>query len=1220
MRTTAKSIGRFVQSLLAAWILFTVASPERASAQAGTALRFDGVDDYVEVPHDARLNAFPLTITAWVKTLRNSSQVDGIVSKYFDGSFNGYSLNLRNGNLYVWYLRTGGSVVVLPNGLDGGFIADNHWHHIAFVISATGGQVYVDGNLRNSVGWTGTPGPPTGTEPLQIGRYFNYGNTFQGEIDEATLWNRALNASEVNYLKHRRLNGNEDGLLGLWHFDEGSGTVAANSVSPSFEGAVVNDPAWVPSHAAVALEPVAASCLKLDGVNGYVQVPHSADLNAYPFTAAGWFRTTNAASSVQGIVSKYMDGSGNGWSLFVQNGRLRGFYYRTFANVAMDATSVALVSDGGWHHAGMTVDATGGKLFLDGTLIGSGTWASTPSAPTNSEPVLIGRYYNRAERFHGALDEITLWNRALPQAELQSSRNLLRVGNEPGLVAYWRMDDGAGTDATDLTGLGHTGTLLNGAQWTGSTAFLGDGSVHLVAAPSVPNFSRLHAINSAGVIPAAGQGAFGINGRAFLRRFYDFGPAPASVALVNRLDATLQVSSTGTPIAVKPNTTTSTFNMTAYNASTPQPVFFGSVASISSALNVEPDGPQLDSVNELHEALVTLTHSEDGGAFTDDGSDNTGAARLLHFNGTLYFGDVPTTFTNLVNFPLPGPSSAPDFLQTQLQLGTGAGRVLNRPEVTFGGGAAINVDLAVDGTATNLNGTYTIANTAPFTTAGIRAQLFGSLTPSGALATFYYAYLPTGLGAQIDPEVRAQYPFLVARNLPLNPFLLPTSDPVVFTPDGLVPGATTFYFAEETKPVLFTSPTIDWNVAAGQFYIPEATTLEFVRQSEDDALTAAQPFLQNPPAADRISNDGYYRNAAALPGVPIYILPDPMDGSARVQMQLALNPSELRPHFPYTGPGASAPVPSAGGRLAIQDDLIDASGSYLLLSDAVPVPYGRDCADTNCSGASLPALVMLFTPAPSLRLEFTPDGGLLAFGSVPAQNLTFGYTGTPDQFAHRTSDVEAGAYHMPGTFLRGDVAASANAIRPAVLLFTGIGDAADPNYIERPGSSTYDDGFANYAGANFRGPLQGQSFLAGKDTGVYPLVPEVKYYARFGGVSGLHQASSFPSSLTLSGYDMTFSRFALSFLDSDNWESRTDGRITFPAQPSGFFVDFERMKFLCRGSLADAQLPPNTPEKHLNYWNTDFQPLSMEFRESLENPCSVSNRFLVLGVQRVDSY
>jgi len=35
-----------------------------AQSAAGTALRFDGIDDYVMVPHDAALNAYPLTITA----------------------------------------------------------------------------------------------------------------------------------------------------------------------------------------------------------------------------------------------------------------------------------------------------------------------------------------------------------------------------------------------------------------------------------------------------------------------------------------------------------------------------------------------------------------------------------------------------------------------------------------------------------------------------------------------------------------------------------------------------------------------------------------------------------------------------------------------------------------------------------------------------------------------------------------------------------------------------------------------------------------------------------------------------------------------------------------------------------------------------------------------------------------------------------------------------
>ena len=42
------------------------------------------------------------------------------------------------------------------------------------------------------------------------------------------------------------------------------------------------------------------------------------------------------AHVVQGLVTKSVD-TGNAWSLIVQSGRLRGFYYRSFGNFAMDA-------------------------------------------------------------------------------------------------------------------------------------------------------------------------------------------------------------------------------------------------------------------------------------------------------------------------------------------------------------------------------------------------------------------------------------------------------------------------------------------------------------------------------------------------------------------------------------------------------------------------------------------------------------------------------------------------------------------------------------------------------------------------------------------------------------------------------------------------------------------------------------------------------------------
>ena len=1220
--TAKQTIGRFFGRLAA--LMLCLLSVLCAQADPGTALHFNGTNSYVSILHDAALNAFPLTVTAWVRTFRSSALVDGIVSKYFDASFNGYSLNLRNGNLYVWYLRSGGSVVVNPLGLDGGYIADGHWHHIAFVVSATGGQVYVDGNLRNSVAWTGTPGPPTGTEPLQIGRYHNYANAFQGDIDEVTLWNRDLSASEVNYLKHRSLSGKEDGLLGYWRFDEGFGGVAANTVTNNFNGTLVNGPAWVASQAAVALQPIATNCLKFAGVNGYVQVAHNPDLNAYPLTATGWFRTTNAVSPVQSIVSKYKESSGNGWSLFVQNGKLRGFYYHPPFVAAIDFTSSTIVADGAWHHAALTVDASGGKLFLDGTLIGSSAWPSAASAPTNTESLLIGCYDPSiyTQRFHGALDEITVWNRALTAGEIQTNRNLLLTGSEPNLIGYWRLNEGLGITTADSTAFGHTGSLVSTPVWTGSTAYLGDGSVHLVVAPGIPNFARTFAITTApGTIPALGKDSFQISARGFLRRFYDFGPTPPSVALVTLLDSGLQISGPATPIPVKPNTATNSFSMTAYNASSPQPLFFGTVASLSSTIYVQPNEVNLDSVNNLHEGVNTLSHNENAGAFSNDGSAATDATRLLHFNGHVIFGGIDTIVTNIVNTPAPGTVVAPSYVQSQLQLAADGAYLAAAPGFTFGGGAAFTVNIGVDGTATNVNGSFSLANPNQFfETAGIRYRLQGAaLNAAGMVCSNLEAWLPTGFGMTTSTNVRAMLPYVSKTNVTIGPNLLPTNSTLVFTAASY--NTNRLYFAEETKPFLIGAAQIEWHIPQGEFFMSEAQALLFVREQDDRDLSNLAASLVDPLAADRISNDTYYRHVVAVPATPVYIRPD-ANGAALLTMQATLQENEFRPHFPYIARNAGGHVPVVGGFLAISNDLIVSSSSYLLLATNAPIPYARDCApEAGCSGfPTVGAQVLNFTALPGTHFglgefTFTPEGGLLAYGSIPPTNLTWGFIGS-GKYAQRTSDVQSGAYYISGTFLHAeDFAGDQEARRPVRMLFTGYGNSNGVSYVERWGQANYADGFANYAGLNFRTPATGRSYIAGVDTLDYPLTARAKYYVRFGGVSGIHESASFPNShLTLYGYQFTFTSYRLSYLDSDNWESRTDGTVVLPV-PSGFPVEFERMKFLCRGNLDSAQLPGNIGIKHLVYWNTDLKPLSLEFRPRKGNACSLSERYLVLGVE-----
>src|SRR5882757_10653666 len=76
-------------------------------------------------------------------------------------------------------------------------------------------------------------------------------------------------------------------------------------------------------------QPSAGAALRFGSTNALVQVAHNTNFNSYPFTVTAWFRTTNADNNAQGIVSKYVNGSGNGWALVVQNGKLRGFHYRS---------------------------------------------------------------------------------------------------------------------------------------------------------------------------------------------------------------------------------------------------------------------------------------------------------------------------------------------------------------------------------------------------------------------------------------------------------------------------------------------------------------------------------------------------------------------------------------------------------------------------------------------------------------------------------------------------------------------------------------------------------------------------------------------------------------------------------------------------------------------------------------------------------------------------
>lgn len=165
------------------------------SCKKGTCLTFSG-SNYVNATSSASLNfgTGDFTAMAWVKT--SVAGVQRIISKYDSVAGSGLTLYetyspgpLAGGNIWL------GGYDGIVNGSTS--IPDNTWHHATLVFRrGTSTRVYLDG-VDNTAAPLSTPGSNTlsNSYPLIIGGLT--GGNFNGLIDDARVYNRALSAAEI---------------------------------------------------------------------------------------------------------------------------------------------------------------------------------------------------------------------------------------------------------------------------------------------------------------------------------------------------------------------------------------------------------------------------------------------------------------------------------------------------------------------------------------------------------------------------------------------------------------------------------------------------------------------------------------------------------------------------------------------------------------------------------------------------------------------------------------------------------------------------------------------------------------------------------------------------------------------------------------------------------------------------------------------------------------
>ncbi|MGI5170172.1 LamG-like jellyroll fold domain-containing protein [Spirillospora sp. CA-253888] len=129
---------------------------------------------------------------------------------------------------------------------------------------------------------------------------------------------------------------------------------------------------------------------------------------------------------------------------------------------------------GAYSHIAATFDGTTASIYVNGRLAASGALPYTEDA--GAATVIGGTAGAGAASGHfaGDVDEVRVWNRTRVPTEIREDMNHRLIGNEPGLVAYYRFDEGAGTTVHDQTDQAAHGTVRGTPRWVGSDAPLGD--------------------------------------------------------------------------------------------------------------------------------------------------------------------------------------------------------------------------------------------------------------------------------------------------------------------------------------------------------------------------------------------------------------------------------------------------------------------------------------------------------------------------------------------------------------------------------------------------------------------------------------------------------------------------------------------------------------------------------------------------------------------------
>lgn len=227
------------------------------------ALEFNGTTDHIVIENMPKSIGVNSTTTAWIYKTRPATTQQWVVGM-------GARQNLivqGDGRVAIAnYLAKGRPDGELDPGYwcsvaDTGQIPLNKWVHYAGVFETDNEttilRLYRNGDLISEQTFNyavnGNPGCDgfiggvhTGNKSPECN--FTSPQRFVGQLDELSMWERSLSSSEIKDVMKRKLNHNDEGLIGYWPFEEGIGTLSIDRSKYTNHANLMYGAKWIKLH------------------------------------------------------------------------------------------------------------------------------------------------------------------------------------------------------------------------------------------------------------------------------------------------------------------------------------------------------------------------------------------------------------------------------------------------------------------------------------------------------------------------------------------------------------------------------------------------------------------------------------------------------------------------------------------------------------------------------------------------------------------------------------------------------------------------------------------------------------------------------------------------------------------------------------------------------------------------------------------------------------